>query len=63
MIGARCVGAAICDVAGTVVGGISTSGPITRANKNRLPFFSVEVCKAVREISSRLGCRLGRYVA
>ncbi len=60
MIGARCVGAAIFDAAGKVVGGISTSGPITRATKDRLPFFSAEVCKAAREISSRLGYRAAK---
>jgi DNA-binding IclR family transcriptional regulator len=60
MIGARCVGAAIFDAAGKVVGGISTSSPITRATKDRLPFFSAEVCKAAREISSNLGYRAAK---
>lgn len=60
MIGARCVGAAILDAAGKVVGGISTAGPITLATKDRLPFFCAEVCKAAREISSRLGYRAAK---
>lgn len=54
MIGARCVGAAIFDAAGKVVGGISTAGPISRA-KDRLPLICAEVRKAAAEISSRLG--------
>lgn len=54
MIGARCVGAAIFDATGKVVGGISTAGPISRA-KDRLPFFCAEVRKAASEITSRLG--------
>ncbi len=57
-IGARCVGAAIFDAEGKVVGGISISGPIVRLTKGRLPFFSAEVCKAAREISWRLGNRV-----
>jgi IclR family KDG regulon transcriptional repressor len=60
MIGARCVGAAIFDSAGKVVGGINTAGPITRATKDRLPFFAAEVCKAAWEISSRLGYRAAK---
>src|SRR5271156_1887221 len=54
MIGARCVGAAIFDADGKVVGGISTAGPISRA-KERLPFLCAEVRKAAAEIPSRLG--------
>lgn len=60
MIGARCVGAAIFDAAGKVVGAISISGPVTRVAKERLPFFTAEVCKAAREISSRLGYRAAK---
>jgi DNA-binding IclR family transcriptional regulator len=55
MIGAICVGASIFDAAGKVVGGISTSGPITPATRDRLPFFAAKVCDAARKISSRLG--------
>lgn len=56
--GARCVGAAIFDAEGSVVGGISVSGPVLRITKERLPFFSAEVCKAAREISWQLGLRV-----
>lgn len=55
--GARCIGAAIFGAEGSVVGSISVSGPVTRMTKERLPFFSAEVCKAAREISWRLGHR------
>jgi IclR family KDG regulon transcriptional repressor len=57
-IGARCVGAAIFGAEGSVVGGISVSGPVLRITRERLPFFSKEVCKAAREISWQLGLRV-----
>jgi IclR family KDG regulon transcriptional repressor len=60
VIGARCVGAAIFGTGGGVVGGISVSGPILRITKERLPFFSGEVCKASREISWQLGNRVSK---
>lgn len=60
VIGARCIGAAIFGVEGSVVGSISVSGPVSRMTKERLPFFSAEVCKAAREISWRLGDRSGK---
>jgi DNA-binding IclR family transcriptional regulator len=40
------------------VGGISVSGPVLRITRERLPFFSKEVCKAAREISWQLGLRV-----
>jgi IclR family KDG regulon transcriptional repressor len=59
-IGARCVGAAVFGADGSVVGGISVSGPVVRMTRERLPFFSTEVCKAAREISRLLGHRASR---
>jgi DNA-binding IclR family transcriptional regulator len=58
VIGARCVGSAIFDAKGTVIGAISLSGPVVRITKGRLPFFSAAVSKAAREISWHLGHRL-----
>ncbi len=55
--GARCVGAAIFGAGHKVVGSISVSGPVVRITKERLPFFSAEVCRAAREISRNLGYR------
>jgi DNA-binding IclR family transcriptional regulator len=59
-IGARCVGAAIFGAEGSVVGGISVSGPVLRITRERLPFFAAEVCKAAREISWQLGLRISK---
>jgi DNA-binding IclR family transcriptional regulator len=59
-IGARCVGAAIFGAEGSVVGGISVSGPVLRITRARLPFFSTEVCKAARELSWQLGLRISK---
>lgn len=58
VIGARCIGSAIVDAEGAVVGAISVSGPVVRITKGRLPFYSTVVSKAAREISWRLGHRL-----
>jgi DNA-binding IclR family transcriptional regulator len=60
VIGARCVGAAILGADGSVIGGISVSGPVVRMTRERLPFFSTEVCKAAREISWQLGHRVSK---
>lgn len=60
VIGARCVGAAIFGADGTVVGGISVSGPVVRITKERLQFFSAAVCKTAREISWQLGLRISK---
>jgi IclR family KDG regulon transcriptional repressor len=57
LVGARCVGAAIFGPDGKVLGAISVSGPISRVSKERMPFYSTEICRAAREISSRLGYR------
>jgi IclR family KDG regulon transcriptional repressor len=56
--GARCVGAAIFGADDRVIAGISVSAPVVRMTRERLPFFSAEVCKAAREISWRLGHRV-----
>jgi DNA-binding IclR family transcriptional regulator len=57
VVGARCIGAAICGADGKVVGAISVSGPVSRVSRERIPFFSAEICRAAREISWRLGYR------
>jgi DNA-binding IclR family transcriptional regulator len=57
VIGARCIGAAIFGAEGGVVGGISISAPVVRMTRERLPFFSAEVCRAARELSLRLSHR------
>jgi IclR family KDG regulon transcriptional repressor len=62
VVGARCIGAAICGPDGKVLGAISVSGPISRVSKARLPFFSAEISRAAREISWRLGHRLPKDV-
>jgi DNA-binding IclR family transcriptional regulator len=56
--GARCVGAAVFGADDGVVAGISVSAPVVRMTRERLPFFSAEVCKAAWEISRRLGHRM-----
>jgi IclR family KDG regulon transcriptional repressor len=53
--GARCIGAAIYDADGKVIGGISVSGPVVRITRAHLPAFSTAICKAACEISRRLG--------
>jgi DNA-binding IclR family transcriptional regulator len=58
VVGARCIGAAIYGADGKAVAAISVSGPVSRVSKERLPFFSAEICKAAREISWRLGYRV-----
>lgn len=58
--GARCVGAAVFGADDRVIAGISVSAPVVRLTRARLPFFSVEVCKAALEISRRLGHRIAK---
>lgn len=55
--GVRCVGAAILEANGEVVGAISISGPVVRFTSDRVPMFSRELRKAAREISWLLGNR------
>ncbi len=57
VVGARCIGAAIFAPDGKVLGAISVSGPVSRVSKERLPFYSAEICRAACEISWRLGYR------
>ncbi|GAC1415292.1 MAG: IclR family transcriptional regulator [Acidobacteriaceae bacterium] len=53
--GARCIGAAIFDGDGRVIGGISVSGPVVRVTRAQVPPFSAAICSAAREISWKLG--------
>ncbi len=53
--GARCIGAAILDGEGKVIGGISVSGPVVRLTRAHVPQFSAAICSAASEISRRLG--------
>ncbi len=58
--GVRCLGAAIIGADGKPVAALSISGPMVRVTKDRLPIFAMELRKAVREISARLGYRIPR---
>jgi DNA-binding IclR family transcriptional regulator len=62
VVGARCIGAPIFGGDGQVLAAISVSGPVSRVSKERLPFFSNEICKAAQEISWRLGYRAPKAV-
>ena len=53
--GIRCLGAAILDPEGDVLGAISVSGPVVRVTTARLPLFRQEICRAAREITWLLG--------
>jgi IclR family KDG regulon transcriptional repressor len=55
--GVRCIGAAILEANGEVVGAISISGPVVRFTSDRVPMLSRELCKSAREISWLLGNR------
>jgi IclR family KDG regulon transcriptional repressor len=55
--GVRCIGAAIHEANGEVVGAISISGPVVRFTSDRVPMLSRELCKSAREISWLLGNR------
>jgi DNA-binding IclR family transcriptional regulator len=55
--GIRCIGAAILEANGEVVAAVSVSGPVVRFTSDRVPLFSRELLKAVREISWLLGNR------
>ncbi|WP_420859531.1 IclR family transcriptional regulator [Marivivens marinus] len=54
-IGMSCMGAAIRDARGEVVGGISISGPSARFTEARLAAFGAEVARAAAEISAAIG--------
>lgn len=53
--GARCIGAAIFDADGKVIGGISVSGPVVRLTRAHVPRFSAAICAAAAQISKKLG--------
>jgi IclR family transcriptional regulator, acetate operon repressor len=53
--GVICVGAAIRDQAGTVIGAISASTPTMRANDEHLGLVREQVVSAVRALSAELG--------
>ncbi len=55
--GVRCIGAAVLEANGEVVGAISISGPVVRFTSDRVPMLSRELCKSAREISWLLGNR------
>jgi DNA-binding IclR family transcriptional regulator len=55
--GARCVGAAIRDHQGRVVGALSVSGPAFRVNRNKVPEIAGSVMAAAAELSADLGYR------
>jgi len=54
-LGARCVAAPVLDSSGSVVAGISVSGPVTRMSRTRTSEIAQAVKKAAMEISKRLG--------
>ncbi len=53
--GVTCIGAAIRDQAGTVIGGISASMPMMRATKEHLALVRDEVIAATRALSIEFG--------
>lgn len=53
--GVLCVGAAIRDQAGTVIGGISASTPTMRASDDHIALMRDEITKAARGISAEFG--------
>lgn len=53
--GVMCIGAAIRDQAGTVIGGISASMPMMRASKEHLALVRDEVIAATRALSIEFG--------
>jgi IclR family transcriptional regulator, KDG regulon repressor len=55
--GARCVGAAVRDHLGNVVGAISVSGPAMRVGKNKIPGLGRLVVEAANWVSVELGFR------
>jgi IclR family KDG regulon transcriptional repressor len=57
--GARCIGAAIFDADGQVIGAISVSGPVVRVTRAHVPSFSAAICNAAAEISARMGFKPG----
>ena len=53
--GVICVGAAIRDQAGTVIGAISASTPTLRADERHIALMCSEICAATRALSAEFG--------
>ena len=53
--GVICVGAAIRDQAGTVIGAISGSMPSMRAKEEHIALMRDEICAATRALSAEFG--------
>src|SRR5579885_1450584 len=53
--GVICIGAAIRDQAGTVIGAISASTPTMRADEAHLALMRDEICAATRSLSAEFG--------
>ena len=53
--GVICIGAAIRDQAGTVIGGISASTPSMRASDEHIALMRDEICSATRALSAEFG--------
>lgn len=56
-IGLRCIGAAVKNHHGDVIGALSIAGPAVRVSKKRVPELARLVVKAAKELSGRLGNR------
>jgi IclR family transcriptional regulator, KDG regulon repressor len=54
-VGARCVGAAVLDAGGRVVGGISVSGPASRLTAESVPAAAREVLRAAQAVTRAMG--------
>lgn len=54
-LGARCVAAPVFDSSGSIVAGISVSGPVIRMSRNR----TSEIAKAVKGAALKISRRLG----
>ncbi len=54
-IGMRCIAAAVFDVHGEAVAGISVSGPTSRVGTKQVAEFSTEVVAAAQELSAAIG--------
>jgi IclR family acetate operon transcriptional repressor len=57
--GVLCVGAAIRDQAGTVIGGISASTPLMRATDEHIASMRDEITAATRALSAEFGAPSG----
>ncbi len=57
--GVICIGAAIRDQSGTVIGGISASTPSMRASEEHIALMRDEICAATRALSAEFGMPSG----